>query len=226
MRDPTPLNHTNIATLFDALSLAVAYPGEALIEAWRSGDFLDIVAGTLGQIGETAALRQAHAELAAGIRAYMNAERRAVDVQADYVALFELNRDRAPIHLYQHLYEHPSKMSSKMSSKMPSKTPQLELYRQLTELYRAHGIALKQGEGTLPPDQLSVQVEFLAYLCQRLAQTPPGADADRLRETVHDFAAALRWIDAPIERLAQTDPHPLYLPLLRFLRGALDLFAA
>ncbi|MBI5462217.1 MAG: molecular chaperone TorD family protein [Gammaproteobacteria bacterium] len=203
--------------MLDALSLAVDYPSTELIDAWRTGHFLGVIESALAQAGDTgdmprAFVEQAFAELAAAMQAYMTDERTAVEVQADYVALFELNRERPPVHLLQHLYD------------LQMAATQLDLYRQLAERYRSFGIALKQGEGARPPDQLSVQLEFIAYLYGRLAKTPTGEDAERLCQTLHDFAGTLQWIDAPIQRLAHADiQHPFYLPLLRFVRHALDL---
>ena len=192
--------------MLDALSLAVAYPSETLVEAWRSGEFSEILEGALARADTDDGARQACAALAAGIQIYFSVDRQVVDVQADYVGLFDLNRERPPVHLLQHLHDRQTH------------TTQLELYRQLVELYRSCGITLKQGEGAVPPDQLSVQLEFLAYLCGRLSRAPAGDELTSLRNTQQAFAHTLQWVDEPIERLAQQSPHALYLPLLRVVR--------
>ncbi len=195
------------------MSLAVAYPSATLVDAWRSGDFLDVVEGTLNQTDAAGRLRPAYVELAAGLAGYLSATPRLEDIEADYVALFELNRERPPVHLLQHLHDRQTQ------------TTQLELYRQLAERYRSCGISLKQGAGAVPPDQLSVQLEFLAYLFRYLAHaSAEDRAAATRRATLVDTVRMLHWVDGPIECLAQSDrQHPVYLPLLRFVRHALDL---
>ncbi|MBI5041863.1 MAG: molecular chaperone TorD family protein [Gammaproteobacteria bacterium] len=199
--------------MLDALSLAVAYPSAALVDAWRSGDFLGVVEGAVSQMDPEGQLHPAYAELVAGLAGYLSATPRLEDIEADYVALFEFNRERPPVHLLQHLHDRQTQ------------TTQLELYRQLAERYRSCGITLKQGAGTVPPDQLSVQLEFLAYLFRCLARVSAEDRAAETRRTVLiDTVRMLHWVDGPIECLAQSDrQHPLYLPLLRFVRHALDV---
>ncbi len=209
----TALN-TGCATLLDALSLAVAYPTEALVEAWRSGEFIEILDAALTQAQADAGVRQASADLAAGIQTYFSRDRQTEDVQADYVGLFELNREQPPVYLLQHLYNRETH------------TTQVDLYKALLERYRRCGITLKQGEGAVPPDQLSVQLEFIAYLCGYLAHASAGDDLALWRASLNDTARMLHWIEGPIERLEQTAvQHPVYLPLLRFVRRVLDLCA-
>ena len=212
----TALN-TGCATLLDALSLAVAYPTEALVEAWRNGEFTEILDAALAQAQADASVLQAGADLAAGIQMYFSHDRQTEDVQADYVGLFELNREQPPVYLLQHLYPRETH------------TTQIELYKALLERYRRCGITMKQGEGALPPDQLSVQLEFVAYLFGALNQAharPEDNDVALRRAVLADTVRMLQWIDAPIERLAQTGiQHPLYVPLLRLVRHALDLCA-
>lgn len=172
-----------------------------------------VIESALIQADKEGRLRTAYTELAAGLETFLHATPRLEDVQADYVALFELNRERPPVHLLQHLHERRTQ------------TTQVELYRRLAERYRSCGITLKQGEGAVPPDQLSVQLEFLAYLCGYLAHAPGEVDAVAVRRaTLTDTAQMLHWIDGPIELLAHAGrPHSLYLPLLRFVRCVLDL---
>lgn len=202
------------ASLFDALSLAVAYPSETLIGAWRNGEFIAVIEAALAQLPAQANAYQASVDLVAGLQTYFSSDRKNEDVQADYVGLFELNREQPPVRLLQHLYNRESHIT------------QVDLYKALQERYRSCGITLKQGEGAVPPDQLSVQLEFMAYLFGQLSRANAGYDVDRWQSMLTDTAKMLHWIDGPIECLARAEvQHPLYLPLLRMLRDSLDLCA-
>ncbi len=161
-----------------------------------------------------AGVRQAGANLAAGIQIYFSHGYQTENVQADYVGLFELNREQPPVYLLQHRYNRETHAT------------QVDLYKPLLERYRSCGITLKQGEGAVSPDQLSVQLEFIGYLCGYLAHASAGDDLAMPRVMLTDTVRMLHWIEGPIERIVQADvQHPVYLPLLRFMRCALDLFA-
>ncbi len=203
--------YSSYAGLLDSLSLALAYPTEALIEAWRTGVFMEHVESTLAALPVEEAARHASTALTAGIQNYFHPDRQAQEIQADYVGLFEHNRDHPPVHLLQHLYSGDAVMS------------QIELYKTLLGRYRRCGIALKQGEAALPPDQLSVQLEFIAYLYAALAAGVAAEQQESYRKELADGVRMLRWIDQPLQRLAQEHYcHPIYLPLLQLTRAVLN----
>ena len=133
------------------------------------------------------------------IQIYFGHGRQTEAVQADFVGLFELNREQSPVYLLQHRYNRETHAT------------QVDLYKQLLERYRSCDITLKQGEGAVSHDQLSVQLEFIAYLCGYLAHASAGDDLAMRRAMLEDTVRMLHWIEGPIERLVQADvQHPVY----------------
>ena len=191
------------ATLYDAVSVAFGYPSQRLYDALSDGSFMQVIAEAAstvqGLASERQALDAAVAEVLAG--------RGLLDLETEYVSLFEINRRERPLHLYAHLYA-------------PQNRDSITLMRRLQALYRDHGVALKTGEGADHPDHLTVQLEFMAYLYHQLGRVLAGeqqGSAAELGQAVAAFRQELVWIPVLCSELEQRSGHPFYVPLCRFL---------
>lgn len=195
------------ATLYDAVSVAFSYPSQRLYDALSDGSFMQVIAEAAstvqGLASERQALDAAVAEVLAG--------RALLDLETEYVSLFEVNRREHPLHLYAHLYD-------------PQNRDSITLMQRLQALYRDHGVALKTGEGADHPDHLTVQLEFMAYLYHRLGRVLAGeqqGSAAELEQAVAAFRQELVWIPALCSELEKRAAHRFYVSLCRFLTAML-----
>ncbi len=191
------------ATLYDAVSVAFSYPSQHLYDALSDGSFVQVIteaaSAVQGLASECQALDAAVAEVLAG--------RGLLDLETEYVSLFEVNRREHPLHLYAHLYD-------------PQNGDSITLMQRLQVLYRDHGVVLKTGEGADHPDHLTVQLEFMAYLYHRLNQVFAGEQqgpAAELGQALRAFQQELAWIPALCSKLEKRSAHPFYVSSCRFL---------
>jgi len=197
------------AMLYGLFSLVFAYPDEDLLDALADGELIAAVENGIAVQG-TPATRSAAVEFRHAIApALQNLKRD--QLQSDYIALFELNTARPPLHLNAHLY-------------VQGKPNPVTVYQRLIAIYRDFDIELRDGEGIEQPDHLSVQLEFLAWLYQLLGQSLRGESARAhgdIEAAICAFRTELAWVQSWLVALEQRGGHPLYLPLGRLLLALL-----
>lgn len=203
------------ATLYQLLSVAWAYPTQDFFDALQSGELQSVITQALSDLSQSELLQgelitRTQQSLDNGILDYLRTHGK-VDLETDYVALFENNFNAPVNHLYQHLY-------------MSGQRTQIEVLKSLNQRYRRLGIVLKQGEGVEQADHLSVQLECLAFLYMRLAQ---NLDNKMKPETafyldeIRQCSNELSWVNVLAEKLHSSINHPIYLPLIEFTRAVL-----
>ncbi len=198
------------AALYDLLALGFSYPDEQLYGALTSGSFSADAAANIALLGNPAPLHDAHEQLVAGIRVVAGTGARD-KLESQYLELFELNRNPAPLHLNAHLYA-------------PGQADPVTMYRQLQGMYCAFGLELKADPQVEAPDHLTLQLEFLAYLYRLLGsmlRTREQDAAARVREGIETFLGELAWIHRFVELLQDRSAHPFYVPLAHFLETML-----
>jgi len=190
------------AALYDLLSEAFAYPNAEFYAALQSKDFPARLSDAFGALPETPALSAAHAALQAAVATTL------IDcpfqkLESEYIALFDANRELPTVHPYARLYGEQVV------------NPAMLLQR-LQAIYREQGLALDADNGAEQADHLTVQLEFMALLFQRLAQTPEDAAA---QEEAKAFLAELAWLPRFVAALDDRGgvPHWLYHPLAHLL---------
>ncbi len=198
------------AALYDLLALGFSYPRQELYRALTSGDFSADAAANIALLGNPAPLHDALEQLVAGIRVV--ADTYPCDkLESQYLELFELNRNQAPLHMNAHLYA-------------PGQADPVTVYRQLQGMYCAFGLELKADPRVEAPDHLTLQLEFLAYLYRLLGsmlKTREQDAADRVREGIETFLGELVWIYRFVALLQDRSAHPFYVPLAGLLQALL-----
>jgi DMSO reductase family type II enzyme chaperone len=198
------------AALCELLALGFSYPDQELYSALNSGSFSADAATHIARLDNPAPLRDALEQLVAGIRIVADTcplEK----LESQYLELFELNRNQAPLHLNAHLYA-------------PGQADPVTMYRQLQGVYRAFGLELKVDPRVEAPDHLTLQLEFLAYLYRlhgSLVTTREQDAAARAGEGIETFLGALAWIHRFVALLQDRSAHPFYVPLAGLLQTLL-----
>ena len=134
-----------------------------------------------------------------------------VDLESDYVGLFELNQQNPPLHLNAHLY-------------LDSERNLIPLRRRLQELYQSFGMELKLDAGAEQPDHLTVELEFLAYLYNECVRAGVGEGKwplEKVSDGITSIQKELSWVPAFVNQLEHRSNHPFYVPLGRFLVAVL-----
>ncbi len=135
-----------------------------------------------------------------------------VDLESDYVGLFELNKQDPPLHLNGHLY-------------MDGEHNLIPMMKRLKEQYQAFGMELKIDEGSEQPDHLTVELEFMAYLYSEYAEAAQGEakwSMENIRDGILSFQKELTWVPKFVDALERRSIHPFYVPLGRFLVAMLN----
>jgi TorA maturation chaperone TorD len=193
------------ATLFDALSIAFTYPSPSLFSALNQGDFIRVMADEVALIPGEHDLEAELQLLEEGISKALEEGEQALETA--YIALFEVNRIQAPLHLYAHLYADGS-------------DGQIMQMQRLQALYQRYGLETKQGEGTEYPDHLVVELEFMAYLFLHMVQAQQsGQDDQALRyvNAIGEFVKEMQWIHRFTANMVHHTRHPFYASLAKFL---------
>jgi TorA maturation chaperone TorD len=189
------------ATLYDLLSAAFSYPRADLYAALQSNVFMEKVTVALGALPDVPALNAAEGALRAAIETTL-ADCPLLQLESDYIALFDANRELPVVHPYARLY----------GEQLLNPTA---LLQRLQAAYREQGLELDTERGAEQPDHITVQLEFMALLFQRLAQTPDDAAA---LEDAKSFLSQLAWLPRFVAKLDERGkPHWLYSPLAHFL---------
>ncbi len=198
------------SVLLDALSRAFSYPGQDFYDELVDGRLLSVLSEGLDQVSAGPDLFQKLRDVAAGIEKAGENRSRA-ELETDYIALFEVNRNQPPLHLYGGLYGEGG-------------SGRLETLQRLTVLYRVHGLEMEQGAEQA--DHLTVEMEFLAFLYGRLAKLlQVGAEARKgdILQGIRALTGELGWTRSLVGELKKRGGHPFYLPLGRLLTAVLAL---
>jgi TorA maturation chaperone TorD len=196
-----------LAALFDLVSMGFAYPGQDLYRALIDGRYIEAVESNVALLGNPPELVMALQALAAGLKGLAeDCSHR--QLETEYNALFELNRDEVPLHLNAHLY-------------MEGRPDPVPIYRRLQQIYREFALELNTEKAAESPDHLAVELEFVAYLYDLLQLTLCGEREDsveRIRQGLAVFFRELDWVGNFIDALEKRSGHPFYLPLGNLLR--------
>lgn len=189
------------ATLYDLLSESFAYPGNKFYAALQNKDFTSRVNAAVSALSDAPALRAAHTALQTAVESTA-ANCPLSQLESDYIALFDASREVPAMHPYARLYgEHLVNPAV--------------LLQKLQAIYREQGLVLDADNGAEQADHITVQLEFLALLFQRLALTP---DDPAALEDARDFLSQLAWLPRFVAMLDERSlPHQLYHPLAHFL---------
>jgi len=189
------------ATLYDLLSEAFAYPNAAFYTVLQNKDFPASLSGALGALPDAPALSTAHAALQAAVATTL-IDCPLLQLESEYIALFDANRELATVHPYARLYGEQIV------------NPALLLQR-LQAIYREQGLMLDADNGAEQADHITVQLEFMALQFQRLAQTPEDA---AVQAEAKAFLLQLAWLPRFVTALDDRGtPHWLYHPLAHLL---------
>jgi TorA maturation chaperone TorD len=189
------------ATLYDLLSESFAYPSAGFYAALQSRDFTAKVSAALGALSDTPALSTTHAALQAAVETTL-ADYPLLQLESDYIALFDASRELPAVHPNARLYGEQSVNPT-------------ALLQRLQAIYREQGLVLDAERGAEQADHITVQLEFMALLFQRLAHTPDNATA---LEDANSFLSQLAWLPRFVAMLDERGmPHRLYHPLAHFL---------
>ena len=155
--DTRTAHNEAIAWLHDTFSIAFTYPSPELIASLGNGSFVREIRQCISSLTNhdpiTRALQAFEKELE-----LLPPGLASEQLESDYLALFELNKEQPPLHLYAHLYsdDNPNPVA---------------VYQRLIDTYQSAGVEPRDGEGVEKPDHLSVQLEFQAYLYRLLVQS-------------------------------------------------------
>lgn len=189
------------ATLYDLLSESFVYPGADFYAQLQSGLFAAKLGAALSALADPPALSAARTALLNAVEATL-ADCPLPQLESDYIALFDASRELPAVHPYARLYGEQSVSPA-------------ALLQKLQAIYREHGLALGTDRGAEQADHITVQLEFMALLFQRLAQTPDDAAAFA---AVQAFLPQLAWLPRFVAMLDDRGaPHPFYHPLAHFL---------
>lgn len=114
------------------------------------------------------------------------------DLEAEYLAAFEVGRDSAPIPLFEGMHR--------------PDTGRDGVLQDLLRFYEYFDIKLSTAEREYP-DHLATELEFLAWMCmQEEATQHEGSDAEPLRRAQRDFISRHidTWLPALCQRLDAT----------------------
>lgn len=198
MMEYSPEQFGALALIYDTLSVGFAYPDKKLYDVLDDGGFVAGIKEATSLLPEYPGLAAAAEKLAAGVSKTL-ATHDLLQLETEYIALFDVNRSETPLHPYSHLYD----------SKKTDRTAQL---RELRRIYRDDGMALKSGEGAEQPDHITVELEFMAYLHDQCRLAEANA-ASKWEQAIQRFYPHLRWIPRFVGQLERRTDHPFYVSL-------------
>jgi TorA maturation chaperone TorD len=191
-----------LALIYDTLSVGFAYPDKKLYGVLDDGGFIAGIKEATSLLPEYPGLGAAAEKLAAGVSETL-ATHDLLQLETEYIALFDVNLSETPLHPDSQLYD-------------PKKTDRAAQLHELQRIYRDGGMALKTGEGAEQPDHITVELEFMAYLHEqrRLAETNVQDDAaSKWEQAIQRFHPRLGWIPRFVEQLEGRTDHPFYVSL-------------
>lgn len=197
--------------LYDALSEAFAYPTTRLYEALLQDQFAGTLRMALTQIPVSPALTAAACALHYAIAATVSV-RTLQQLESDYIALFDVNRDHPPVHPNARLY-------------LEQDNNPATVLQRLQSIYRDHGVELDDDNSAEQADHLTVQLEFLALLYRSLVQEARSGSAAAVTaamDAMRRFQQELAWLPRFVTALEGHPIHAFYMPLGEFLRAMYD----
>jgi TorA maturation chaperone TorD len=170
------------------------------------------VAGTkeLKNLGEIASQNDATHTMTSYIRKFNNFNSLNEKLEADYVRLFISTKGGITASLHHSFYEsEDGRLMGRPAQMMASRL-------------KARGLTLP-GEGSVPPDHLAVEVEYLTLLLESAL----GDGNEDLLAAVRDFARSeLRpWLEKLTQRLEMETDCPFYPATARLLLALISLMA-
>lgn len=155
------------------------------------------------------------------IRDYLNGNNKAEEFLLDYEAMFRVPGD-AYVHPYESVYRHESYPGGGAKKAM--------VYgvwaQEVAKLYQAEGLAPREGFTELP-DHLGVELEFMAFLCQRVAEAVASGDhkeaevfGSKQREFLQNHL--LSWSEKCLMKIKEKASTPLYRHLANLLKSFLE----
>jgi TorA maturation chaperone TorD len=151
---------------------------------------------------------------------YRNGNNKAEEFLLDYEAMFRVPGD-AYIHPYESVYRHESQPGEGVKKAM--------VYgvwaQEVAKLYEAEGLAPREGFSELP-DHLGVELEFMAFLCQRAAEAEANEDhkeaevfGSKQREFLQNHL--LSWSEKCLMKMKEKASTPLYRHFASLLKSFL-----
>ncbi len=192
--------------------MAFSYPNQDLFTALSEGHFIQNIKEAIAELTDGSTLIFPCNALAKGVADVMEIST-PVDLESDYVGLFKLNKQDPPLHLVGHLY-------------MDGEHNLISMRKRLQEQYQSFGMESKRNEGSVQPDHLTVELEFMAYLYNEFAGAAEGKTKwpiEKIRDGILSFQNEMAWVPEFVEALAQRSNHPFYVPLGRFLMAMLQV---
>ncbi len=193
------------------VSVAFSYPNQDFFTALSEGNFIQKITEAIADLADGPTLVFSCNALAKGVADVMEIST-PVDLESDYLGLFELNKHDPPLHLNGHLY-------------MDGEHNLIPMMKRLQEQYQAFGMELKIDEGSEQPDHLTVELEFMAYLYNEYSGATQGKarwPMGKIRDGILSFQKELAWVPKFVDALEQRSNHPFYISLGRFLVAMLN----
>ena len=193
------------AALYDALSLAFAYPDDEFFRSLQDGGFTKIILENLPSLPAGPALSSAGERLCAASEDIVK-DRDRQALETEYVSLFEMSRDKSVLHPCAHLYDR-------------QRREQQVLINRLSDLYQEFGVSLAPNPGREAPDHITVQLEFMSYLWklwEHVAIDDSAYSITKVRDGIRLFHQELGWIADFAARLVDSSKHSFYVPLSSF----------
>lgn len=190
------------AFIFDLLSVSFAYPTEAMYQSLLDGQYIAelgerIMLMPQSQRFETIMKQLAECQTNLHTRDYE-------DFEAEYISLFEHNKDPVALHLNGHLY----------SDDEPQPVP---VYQRLLAVYSDFDLEMTSDRYTEQPDHLSIQLEFFAYLFRLLLQDNDERTVQKIETAISEFCIELEWVNNWATQLSSRPAHAFYHPLAQLL---------
>ena len=193
-----------LSILLKTFSIALSYPTPSLFDAMKTGDLVHVLRDETELFSNNETLLALIAETENGIQSIVDSGLQSLE--SDYISLFEANHEYPPVHMYANLYN-------------SNKEDRIGVMQRLHSLYQQFGLSIKQGGEGDHPDHLVIQLEFMAYLLQRLndADVNDLEQRDTLQNCIQEFSQELLWIPNFLTALEQHPSHPFYTSLVRLL---------
>lgn len=192
--------------------MAFSYPNQDFFTALSEGHFIQKINEAIAELTDGSTLIFPCNALAKGVADVMEIST-PVDLESDYVGLFKLNKQDPPLYLNGHLY-------------LDERRNLISMMKRLQEQYQSFGMESKINEGSVQPDHLTVELEFMAYLYNEIAGVTEGKTKwpmRKIRDGVLSFQNEMAWVPKFVQALAQRSNHPFYVPLGRFLVAMLHV---
>lgn len=200
---PAYVHHIEVrAFIFDLLSVSFAYPTEEMYQSLLDGQYVDELNQRIALMPHPKRFETVMQQLA-NFRTGMHA-RDYKEFEAEYISLFEHNKEPSALHLNGHLY----------SDDEPQPVP---VFQRLLAMYRDFELEMSTDKYTEQPDHLSIQLEFFAYLFRLLLQDNDERTVQKIETALTEFCIELEWVHNWAAQLMSRPEHAFYQPLAQLL---------